>query len=184
MSWKKQFILPGYRPPRSLPWHTTLGWSHHLTKTQLPHPQNWDNVWQLTKADGWMRSSLEVTFGFINPYVSESSKVCGYFQSLDPYAWAVTCPVPHKRAALVEYKEVHLTENWESLGQMGEETGSPEGVHMNWIMNQLYVIVLWNIHVSKIKSPSQAPPCVKTKRVALGFPTWRTMQRISWALFL
>lgn len=65
VSWKKQFILPGYRPPRSLPWHTTLGWSHHLTKAQLPHPQNWDNVWQLTKADGWMRSSFEVTSGFI-----------------------------------------------------------------------------------------------------------------------
>lgn len=50
----------------------TLGWSCNVEESQLPHHQNWDNVWHLTKADGWMRSSLEVTC---------NSKICEFLGS-------------------------------------------------------------------------------------------------------
>lgn len=50
----------------------TLGWSCNVEESQLPHHQNWDNVWHLTKADGWMRSSLEVT---------SNSKICEFLGS-------------------------------------------------------------------------------------------------------
>ena len=50
----------------------TLGWSCNVEESQLPHHQNWDNVWHLTKADGWTRSSLEVT---------SNSKICEFLGS-------------------------------------------------------------------------------------------------------
>lgn len=69
----------------------TLGWSRNLVETQWSHHQNWDNVWHLTKADGWMRRSLEVT-SRNKIWVSGSNKRQRTFpKSLDYGVWSSTC---------------------------------------------------------------------------------------------
>ena len=63
----------------------TLGWSCNVEESQLPHHQNWDNVWHLTKADGWMRSSLEVT---------SNSKICEFLGSQETRAHSQSLWIP------------------------------------------------------------------------------------------